>query len=293
MFRKNNYFGKTALTCYCIASALLLTGCGNNFGPYAMPSGYVYHGTRHKAPPGPELIRADLHGTEVAANQPLDVEERESLPSEQSYPPRQRVEAETILNVETSMEKEIDYTEFEQEMEKEDVTVPVVETVMMPPPMQPVTQAMEPMQPMSSTFLSEAANELVEKMIIDAGRPSEPVYIIAGDKVSIVSNAFETSLRESMLQKGFVVAETEGQSPFVLHHNITELNNLIDNKVLISLSLFSNLDLLSERNAVYEIDPVLYQPEPQAPELKEEYMMEHQEHGTQAIDEPLPLMPNG
>jgi hypothetical protein len=294
MLRKNTFFGKTALTCYCVASALLLTSCGNNFGPYAMPSGYVYHGTRHKAPPGPELIRAELHGTEMATEQPMDLEDREALPYEQSYPPRQRVDAEAILNVETSMEKEVDYAEFEEEMGDGEASVAPVETVMMPmqPEIAPPPMHVEPPS-MSGTLLSEAANQLVDNVIQDIGRPSEPVYIMAGEKHSMVSGAFETSLREALLQKGFVVAETEGQSPFVLHHNITELNNLVDNKVLISLSLFSDLDLLSERNGVYEIDPILYQPI-ESPELKEEYLMDHNEHeNNPAINDPLPLMPNG
>jgi hypothetical protein len=37
--------------------AALLPACSSNhFGPFAVPSGYVYHTEIYKAPPGPELV---------------------------------------------------------------------------------------------------------------------------------------------------------------------------------------------------------------------------------------------
>ena len=63
-----------------LLAPLVLVGCGSSFGPFAMPTGYTYHGQTYKAPPGPEPYFKKLE-RDVAESK-----ERVPLPNDESSP---------------------------------------------------------------------------------------------------------------------------------------------------------------------------------------------------------------
>lgn len=118
-----------------------------------------------------------------------------------------------------------------------------------------------------STTWTLAATDLIDRLLIELGKPMETVYVIPGSFPQL-----EQALRDAMTGRGISVSQRQGDGPFTMQYLVSPIPNSTD----VSITLLSVGSAVKEVRGVYTIDevtldsaipaplPVIYAPAPMA-----------------------------
>lgn len=92
---------------------------------------------------------------------------------------------------------------------------------------------------------SIVAQDLIDRMLVELGKPMETVYVVPGD-----FPALEDALRQAMVNRTIPVSLRNGDGPFTLQYIVTR----IPNSNAVSVTLMSVGSKVHEVNGVYTLE---------------------------------------
>jgi hypothetical protein len=200
----------------------LLTACHSDFGPYPMPTGYKYHDTSYKTPPGPEPVAKNIEDRIEHIHSPnyfqlKKVQPTHTMPVEQVSPP-----VAPELN--------------------ESMPMFAPEPALMAPP---VTGSWD-----------QAAFDLVRRLVDGFGTPTESIFVRPAPGFSQAEMNLEMSLRKALQDKGLSIAPAPGMGPFELHYSFSDLENIsASERIMVNIELRdSQGNVLAQESGIYSSD---------------------------------------
>lgn len=246
------------------AVALMLAGCSNDFGPFSMPSGYAHHNKEYKAPPGSELVAvpeteetvmiAEPEGEDpvtqmdfttepedyfekAPVSKPADISMR---PMEEDFVPAEdRGERDSYESyVEPTYVYDQSYEERRLRQAADRATSGTYD------------RRVSNTAPLEDNYAISAAQDLVDRMGKEFGRPVEPVYLQEGLSGDPAVSAFKGALRQAMLDQDYSLADSPGQGPFIMGYEINRLGGT-GNQALVTITLMNGKTKMGEMSGTY------------------------------------------
>lgn len=254
--RKNLYFIPLA------ALSLVLAGCSSDFGPFSMPSGYAHHNKEYKAPPGSELVA--IPETEEAAiiEEPQEdpVTQMDFTTEPEDYYDEAPVSKPADISITTTDD---DFVPAEDRGEEDSYESYIDRTYVYDQSYEDrrLRQAAERAEtgnydgrvsniaPTEDNYAISAAQDLLDRMGKEYGRPVEPVYLqesLSGDPDASV---FKTALRQAMIDQDYKLSDSPGQGPFIMGYEISRLADT--NQALVTITLMNGKTRIGEMSGTY------------------------------------------